>query len=74
MEHDKLSSDMWIDQNLSQSKNEENVEAVLDFTPVTSNGSVSQNDEVAEVNVSDTIYEGTIFFSERKVGLYIFYD
>ena len=72
MEHDKLSSDVWKDQNLSESKNEENVEAVLDFALVNSNGTVSENDKVAEVNVSDTIYEGNIFFSARKLGLYVF--
>ena len=61
MEHNKLSSDVWKDQNLSESKNEENVEAVLDFALVTSNRTVSENDKVAEVNVSDTVYEGKIF-------------
>ena len=61
MEHNKLSSDVWKDQNLSESKNEENVEALLDFASVISNGSVSENDKVAEVNVSDTVFEGKIF-------------
>ena len=61
MEHNKLSSDVWKDQNLSESKNEENVEALLDFASVISNGSVSENDKVAEVNVSDTVYEGKVF-------------
>merc|ERR1712126_482376 len=49
---------MWIEQNLSKSKDDETVEAVLDFASVTSNGSVSQNDNVAEENVTNTVYEG----------------
>ena len=64
MEHDKLSSDVWIDKHLSERQNEENVEAVIDFASVSSNGSISQNDKVAEFDVSDTVNQG-----KRIVGL-----
>ena len=64
MEHDKLSSDVYIDKHLSERQNEENVEAVIDFASVSSNGSISQNDKVAEFDVSDTVNQG-----KRIVGL-----
>ena len=73
MEDDKLSSDMWIEQNLSKITDDENVEAVLEFASVTSNGSASQNDNVEEVNVTDMVHEGKNFTSLDNLVYLSFY-